>query len=101
MPRGKKPTISYGKALRSPGKRAAPRTHPAHKPEMKKPHGLSELAEYVEDNKEYRDHTIELVREFQQEECDHAKTRIVIADGPSKTLLKCPDCSDIIERLKK
>ena len=100
MPRAKKAQVSYGKALTSPGKRSAPRTHPAHKPNMKKPQGLSEIAEYVEENKEYRDNTLELIQEFQQEECDHERQRVVIADGPSKTLLKCPDCGDIKEKLK-
>lgn len=101
MPRGKKPEISYGKALRSPGKRQKPRTHPAHKPQMKKPQGLSELAEYVEENREYHDNTLQVIEEFQEDWCDHTKQRTVIADGPSKTLLKCPDCGHIQEKVKK
>lgn len=103
MPRGKKATIRYGKAARSPSKRASePRVHPSHFPQMKKPKGLSEIAEYVEENSEYHDgSTIATVREFQVEQCDHTKQRVVVADGPTKTLLKCPDCGDIQEKLKK
>lgn len=100
MPKGKKAVVSYGKALTSPGKRSVPRTHAAHKVPMNKPKGLSEIAEYVEENKEYRDSTLELVQEFQQEECDHERQRVVIAEGPSKKLLKCPSCGDIKEVLK-
>jgi rRNA maturation endonuclease Nob1 len=102
MPRGKKAQTSYGKALRSPGQRSKPRTHPAHKVPMNKPKGLSTLAEYVEEQRELSGlSTAELIREFQEDWCDHTRQRIEAGASPTKRLMKCPDCGHIKEVKKK
>lgn len=103
MPRGKKPTITYGKAQKSPSQRTRAEINQknAAKVPMKKPQGLSEIAEYVEENKEYRDSIRELVQEFQTEECDHTRPRVEVASTPSKRFMKCPQCGDIKAEQRK
>ena len=106
MPKGKKPTVSFGKAARSPSRRdgvSGPRQSSAFKVPMNKPKGHTEIAEYVEEQRELTEkNTRELIQEFQEDFCDHPKARVVISSSPEKKLLRCPDCGHIkVEAAKR
>lgn len=64
---------------------------------MAKPKGMSEIAEYVEGERGFLkedEHTVDLVREFQEEVCKHSR-RTEIASGPSFRLMRCTTCGDL------
>lgn len=85
-------TVSYAKVKDRPRKK-----HRGWVDEIPMPSGLSPLARYVEENMGEGVTPQELVRQFQEYDCDHHM--IELAVGPSMILDYCKHCS-LIERRK-
>ena len=66
--------------------------------EIPMPSGLSPLARYVEENMGTGVSPQELVRQFQEYDCDHHMVELAV--GPNMILDYCASCS-LIERRKK
>jgi ribosomal protein S27E len=95
MPKGRKPAISYGKALRTPSERKDPHRSSAFKMPMNKPKGEREITRFVDEARADGESSVSALRQFQQVECDHPK-REEIASSPTKKFMRCTRCGDII-----
>jgi hypothetical protein len=89
MPRNRV-KVSYRKVSATPSSREPKPV----KIVMREPHPSSPLAKYIEDNKDSELSVQELIEQFQEYDCDHAKEFPVLTSA-FKTVYRCEDCGRV------
>jgi len=84
-----KVTVSYAKVKSRPRKK-----HRRWVDEIPMPSGLSPLARYVEENMAEGVSPQELIRQFQEYDCEH--NMIELAVGPTSNLDHCTHCGLVV-----
>jgi hypothetical protein len=94
-PLDSKVTTSYTKAARTPSKRIRA------KEIQRVPQGASPLATYIEENRDTGIPVSELIRQFQEYDCEHPQSQQeVMAAGSSYKFVRCAVCQRVEKRLK-
>jgi hypothetical protein len=94
MPRGGTVNTTYAKARRTPSDREIPS---AFFSDLREPTGGSALARYLIEEADSGLETFELIRQFQEYDCDHTRQE-VIAMTKAKLVRACSECGKMTTR---